>query len=280
MASATSVASSSQGVASFGALGGGSHRYETGSHVNSNGFSLVAGLCRKNDFREGRLTSGVFLECGSGNYTTHNDFSHLGNVCGRGSIKYFGCGLLERFDFGRAGEGGFYVEGSERVGRTRLNFDSPDLGSEISYNSRSLYYGLHLGGGYGMKISEVIWMDVHCRYLWTHQNGDKLRLADGREAEYDDVNSHRVQMGAKLLYKVENLVDLHVSGYYEHGFDGRMGSKVQGVSLESPRLGGHSLQLETGATYSRNGFSVSLGVEGYVGNHRGLQGKLQVSYCL
>ena len=60
------------GFAGFGALSGGSLRYNTGSHLDMNSLSLLTGLAWGIDLAPGRLTLGAFFEYGNGSYDTHN----------------------------------------------------------------------------------------------------------------------------------------------------------------------------------------------------------------
>ena len=57
----------------FAAVYGNHSEYETGSHVNVNGWSGIVGIGKTND--DG-LTVGAFFENGEGNYSTHNIFTN------------------------------------------------------------------------------------------------------------------------------------------------------------------------------------------------------------
>src|SRR5699024_9065787 len=71
---AVSAAAGASGIASFGAVSGGHSRYNTGSHVDVDGFSLMAGVAHRFAI-SGGLTAGAFLEGGWGSYSTYNHFS-------------------------------------------------------------------------------------------------------------------------------------------------------------------------------------------------------------
>ena len=77
----------------------GSSRYETGSHVDVGGISIVTGLAWSHQTELGKLLLGVFFEGGLGNYDRHNSFSNAASVGGSGDTEYLGGGLLGRFDF-------------------------------------------------------------------------------------------------------------------------------------------------------------------------------------
>lgn len=81
----------------FAITGGSSIRYNTGSFVKANGFSLIAGLAQKTTVDNGVWHWGAFFENGHSNYSTHNDGVD-GAVRGDGDATYNGGGILARFD--------------------------------------------------------------------------------------------------------------------------------------------------------------------------------------
>ena len=86
------------GFAGFGALSGGSLRYNTGSHLDMNSLSLLTGLAWGIDLAPGRLTLGAFFEYGNGSYDTHNSFTNAASVDGDGNASISGGGILARMD--------------------------------------------------------------------------------------------------------------------------------------------------------------------------------------
>jgi hypothetical protein len=266
----------------FGASVAGSHRYKTGSHVDSNGLSAVAGMAMRG-IGDNHFTAASFMEFGFGNYSTHNDTAS-GVVKGDGDSQYIGGGLLEHLVFGRTDDGGhFYLEGSERIGKIKLNYGNRGVvdkqGRAVAYESEPYYYGLHVGTGYVRKLHDNIELDAHCRYFWMHQNGDKIPL-DGREMELMSINSYRMQLGLNLSYKSEHWA-IHVGYTHERCYDGKARSAIEGIpAIDCPRIGGVSTQLETGMAFHSDGLSIALGVDSSFGSYHGVQGKLRVSYCL
>ena len=83
-----SPAEGGKGVAAFGALSGGWSRYNTGSHIDVSGFSLLTGLAWGADSVLGQFTTGLFFEYGSAASTTYNSFSNAASVTGDGSTWY------------------------------------------------------------------------------------------------------------------------------------------------------------------------------------------------
>jgi hypothetical protein len=115
------------GLAGFGAVSGGSVRYNSGSHVDMRSFSSVTGLALGLDLAPGRLTLGAFFEYGNGSYDTYNSFANAAAVHGDGDIYYLGGGVLGRMDFNDPGPGHIYTELSVRAGGSKNEYDSSDL---------------------------------------------------------------------------------------------------------------------------------------------------------
>ncbi|MDR0881599.1 MAG: autotransporter outer membrane beta-barrel domain-containing protein [Candidatus Adiutrix sp.] len=162
---------------------GGWSRYETGSHVDVSGASLLAGLALGNDVGYGRLTVGAFFEGGRGDYTSHNSFSNFASVKGHGDISYLGGGILGCYDLNSGLLTGLYVDGSARVGRSKMDFNSRDIlynGARADFDSSALYYGLHGGLGYIWGISDAASLDFSAKLLWTRQQSDSLTVYQDR----------------------------------------------------------------------------------------------------
>lgn len=92
MSSAIAAAEQQEGrLTVFGTVSGGTSRYDTGSHIDLDGFGLMAGVSQKQD----NLAGAVFVEGGWGSYDSHNNFAN-GSVKGDGDTHYYGVGLLGR----------------------------------------------------------------------------------------------------------------------------------------------------------------------------------------
>ena len=134
-----SKVTSAEDNAIFGAMSGGSMRYDTGSHADVKGYNFALGMGKAVANNAGRLTFGPFVEYGYGDYTSYLD----NGVRGDGKTKYYGVGVLARQD----DKSGVYYEGSLRYGRMDADYASNDLGTagvHSSYDSSSAYYGAHL----------------------------------------------------------------------------------------------------------------------------------------
>jgi hypothetical protein len=283
VAAAVSSAQAAHGLAAFTAVGGGKSRYDTGSHVDVEGFSLLTGLSWGTDLNPGRLTLGAFFEVGTGNYDSHNSFSNAASVKGSGDTDYIGGGILGRFDFRDTGPGHFYAEASGRMGKVESDFSSADLrdlfGATADYDADSLYYGLHLGTGYVWNINDAASLDLYGKYFWTRQEGDNVTLPTGDPVKFQDVDSHRVRGGARLAYAVNDWFKPYVGAAYEHELDGEAKASTYGHSIPAPDPKGGTGIGELGLAFiSTKGISVDLGVQGYTGTREGVTGSLQLKF--
>lgn len=273
------------GFAGFGALSGGSLRYNTGSHLDMNSLSLLTGLAWGINLAPGRLTLGAFFEYGNGSYDTHNSFTNAASVDGDGNAYYLGGGILARMDFVNTGPGRFYAEASGRVGKTHNEYDSSDLrdaaGRKADYDSSSPYYGLHFGTGYVWNINDVATLDLYGKYFWTRQQGDSVGLSTGEHLSFDDINSSRLRFGGRFAYILNEHVAPYIGAAWEHEFDGKARATTNGFDIDTPNLRGNTGIGELGLSLTPSAdlpLTVDLGVQGYTGKREGVTGSLMVKW--
>jgi autotransporter-associated beta strand protein len=271
------------GMAGFTEVGGGSLKYKTGSHVDVDGYNLVAGLASGKDFAAGQLTVGAFVEYGEGDYSSYNSFAS-GRVKGQGDTDYAGGGALARFAFAD----GFYLDGTLRVGKVHSDFRSTQIGDTLTtYDTSSRYYGAHVGIGKVWKLGKNS-LDIAAQYLWTHQKGDKARIK-GRmeELEFDDVNSSRARLAARYNHALNASIVGYVGAGWEKEFDGKADAKLTNLKyrvtdkLQSPELKGDSGLVELGlstAPFAKTPLTVDVGLQGYWGQREGVTGGVKVNY--
>ena len=273
------------GFAGFGALSGGSLRYNTGSHLDMNSLSLLTGLAWGIDLAPGRLTLGAFCEYGTGSYDTHTSFTNAASVDGDGNAYYLGGGILARMDFVNIGPGRFYAEASGRAGKTHNEYDSSDLrdaaGRKADYDSSSPYYGLHFGTGYVWNINDAATLDLYGKYFWTRQQGDSVGLSTGEHLSFDDINSSRLRFGGRFAYILNEHVAPYIGAAWEHEFDGKARATTNGFDIDAPNLHGNTGIGELGISLTPSAdlpLTVDLGVQGYTGKREGVTGSLMVKW--
>lgn len=260
----------------FATTGGSSIRYNTGSFVKANGFSLIAGLAQKTTVDNGVWHLGAFFENGHSNYSTHNDGVD-GAVRGDGDATYNGGGILARFD----SAGGMYGEASMRAGSIKNKFGGFAYnGGTGSYEDRSTYYGAYLGLGQQRQLSKNTSLDIYGKYFYTHQQGLDFEVL-GEQVTTAAVKSSRMQLGGRLTKQVTAEVSYYGGVAWEYEFDGAADMAVAGADLAAPSLKGSSGIVEMGIRLkpSKTGkITLDLGAQGHFGKRRGFSGGLQINY--
>ena len=270
-------------MSAFAAGQGGWSRYNTGSHVDVSGASMLAGVAIGNDAGPGRITAGLFFEGGWGSYNSYNSFSNYASVDGDGDTNYYGGGILGRYDVTGGALSGLYFDASARMGRASTDFSSGDIryhGSKADFDSDSMYWGAHAGLGYQWSFTEKAMLDLSGKFIWTRQDGDSVNV-HGDRVHFDSADSLRTRLGGRFNYAVCDYATPYVGAYWEHEFDGKQRSTINGVGTGSPDLKGDTGMGELGLTIKPvkdSGFSMDLGVQGYTGVREGVTGSLQLKF--
>ena len=272
-------------VAPFIHVQGSSVTHETGSSVHLSSVSLAAGIGTGLETGVGRLSAGAFFEYGKGSYTTNNSFDNAADINGDGDAWYMGGGILAKMDFVPTGPGHFYVQGSAHMGQLHNEYDSSDLrdvgGRIAKFDMDSPYYSLHGGLGYVWNITEDHDVDVYGNYIWTRVDGTDETLTTGDRFEFDDMDSSRVRFGARYSYKGNERFRPYIGVAYEHEFAGSCESTALGHDVAAPSFEGDTGIGELGIRMTPSEslpLSVNLGVQGYVGQKRGVSGNCMVRY--
>ena len=269
-----SKVTSAEDNAIFGAMSGGSMRYDTGSHADVKGYNFALGMGKAVANNAGRLTFGPFVEYGYGDYTSYLD----NGVRGDGKTKYYGVGVLARQD----DKSGVYYEGSLRYGRMDADYASNDLGTagvHSSYDS-SAYYGAHLGIGKVTGLNDTTKADVYAKLLYTHQNGDSVTLqgeGNGEVYDFDAVDSTRARVGARVSKAYSERGTGYVGLAYEYEFDGEARATVKGFSTPAPSIKGSSGLVELGYILQPQGVNdptINIGLQGWGGKKQGFTGNV------
>ncbi|MDR2302709.1 MAG: autotransporter outer membrane beta-barrel domain-containing protein, partial [Deltaproteobacteria bacterium] len=269
-------------LGSFFSVSAANIRYDSGSHVDVHSFAASVGASYGIDLNPGRVTLGLFLEFGYGDYDAYNSFPGVGVVLGSGHTSYVGGGLLARYDFAQSASGNFYAELTARFGQVQNDYSSDDLlpaNQRVTYDSATPYFGLHFGLGYKWNVSPAGVLHVYGKYLWNHINGDDVILSSGDRVNFSAVNSHRLQVGVRYTHAVNEYFSPYVGVGFEYEFDGRAKATTFGLPIEAPSLRGATGMGEIGFKFTpkpQSPFSVDFGVKGYVGKRRGVSGNIMI----
>lgn len=259
------------GVTAFGVMQGGSTHYNTGSYVDVDGVTFMAGAgLRVNP----NWTMAGFVEAGWA-----NSASHVEGTRGDGDHEYFGVGFATRYQT----DGVLYVDGSLRAGRATTEFAGRYGQDSASYDAKSLYMSAHVGLGALWDLSESLKLDTYARYMVTYLDDDDVSLNNryNDKLDLDSTVTHAVRAGARLLGDFNDYASWKVGAAYEHVFDGDAESAVNSFSLDVPSLEGDTGVFELGLRIRpslESNWAVDLGAKGYVGDREGVTGNMTVRY--
>ena len=257
----------------FGAMAGGYNRYETGSHVDVEGFSLAVGTAG----RINNLTLAGFVEAGWA-----SSESHVASTEADADHDYYGAGAAMRYDF----QSPFYLDGAVRLGQISTEFDGSYGTGTAKYDADGLYATAHIGAGYVFDLTPDVKLDAYGRYLLSYVEDDDVTLeSDAKERfSMDDTTTHAVRLGARLEGAFQTF-DWYAGLAYEHVFDGKAEGELKfagaTAALDAPSLKGDSAIVDLGFTMKpeANGpWTIGVGLKGYAGDRRGGTGSVNVLY--
>lgn len=257
----------------FGAMAGGYNRYETGSHVDVEGFSLAVGTAG----RINNLTLAGFVEA-----SWASSESHVASTEADADHDYYGVGAAMRYDF----QSPFYLDGAVRLGQISTEFDGSYGTGTAKYDADGLYATAHIGAGYVFDLTPDVKLDAYGRYLLSYVEGDDVTLeSDAKERfSMDDTTTHAVRLGARLEGAFQTF-DWYAGLAYEHVFDGKAKGELKfagaTAALDAPSLKDDSAIVDLGFTMKpeANGpWTIGVGLKGYAGDRRGGTGSVNVLY--
>ena len=258
-------------VTAFGVMQGGSTHYNTGSYVDVDGVTFMAGAgLRVNP----NWTMAGFVEAGWA-----NSASHVEGTRGDGDHEYFGVGFATRYQT----DGVLYADGSLRAGRATTEFAGRYGQDSASYDAKSLYMSAHVGLGAMWGLNESLKLDTYASYMVTYLDDDDVSLNNryNDKLELDSTVTHALRAGARLLGDFNDYASWKVGAAYEHVFDGDAESAVNSFSLDVPSLEGDTGVFELGLRIRpslESNWAVDLGAKGYVGDREGVTGNMTVRY--
>ena len=265
------------GLATFASAEGNRSQYDLDSSLKINGWNFMAGIRYKDRLSVGDWTSAIFFENGEGNYRTWNE--HLGHTFKtNGELTYNGAGIATRL----MTDSGFYSEGSVHLGQLKIEMNNALLdtaGNNWDFDSRSMYYGAHLGLGWLMPISSTLDFDLSGKYFYARTTSDTFRVNDEKYG-FSNIDSHRLQLEGKLNY-TENNVTLYTGLGVEYEFDGQSSMKAASTPKFVSDINGFTAIADLGMRISPSANSPWLfqaNVRGWEGERDGVSGTATIEY--
>ena len=245
-------------------------RYETGSHVNSKGYGVAAGLASLTPNSAGEILSGVFVEYGRANYDSYLD----SGLHADGDSEYIGGGLMLKQNF----TSGTYLDASFHVGKISSDYNSNDwtyaiapgvLAHNEKFDISSTYMATHIGIGQIFDLSQSNKLDVYTKWLYAYTDDADATISSGERYHFDSVTSNRLRAGLRDTINLKDEQNLYFGGAYEYEFSGDAKASTMGLDAPKPSLKGSTGVFEAGYKYDSKNLIFSLGGKGYVGKTRG-----------
>lgn len=263
------------GITTFISTEGYASSYDVNNDLKVNGFHQAIGFHGRTELnQQDDLRLAFYFEQGNGNYRTfnhqHNEFFR-----GDGEVEYLGGALAARYTL----KNGFYFDGSLRLGKLETQMDNAVRSSQgklLGYETRSDYFGAHLGLGKNLLKTDQYELDLYSRFYFTKINDDKLSLG-GDDFYFDDVTSQRFKIGSQIR---SPMFGFYADIAYEYEFDGDANMTVADFSAPCESLQGGTFlgSLGFNHNFANTPLWLDLKLSGFSGEHNGIGGKILLSY--
>ena len=137
-----------------------------------------------------------------------------------------------------------------------------------------------MGIGYQWNLTNASQLDLFADYQWTRLEGFDADIG-GDLFQFDDIDSHRTKVGAKLSFTENRQYTPYIGLAWEHEYSGTARGSVYEYRLEENSLKGDSGIGEIGIRFSPEADSawrIDAAVRGYVGQREGVAGNLVFNY--
>ncbi|WP_172201591.1 autotransporter outer membrane beta-barrel domain-containing protein [Campylobacter sp. RM16188] len=272
LVSSMSLSTDSNGA--FGSTSASNTRLKSGSHVDLKSFNAAAGVAKE---FEGNSV-GAFVEFGGGKYDSFNDFDKI-DVRGNGKFKYIGLGIATKFSL----PNNFYLSSSFKAGKIKSDYES-DMPAVTTpkYEAKRIYYGMHLGLGKTIDISDISNIDIYSKVLF-NKLGEKEIEVDivGDRILLKPAKSLSAKIGARYNHTINERFDLYTGASCEREFKGEAKgyNLTHNVDIDSPSIKGSTYNAEIGAKLnSTNNLTLDFNLQGMTGKKRGVNGGIGVQW--
>ena len=265
----------SDGVSTAASVGGGSSRYETGSHVDTNSWNIAVAVGKNLEKKDGTLEYGLFGEYGRGNYTLHMD--GIADA-GSGNTHYTGGGLLLKW----TNKHDVYTEASFRMGNMKDNASNilhDGNGNAYGYDTNAKYRGGHFGIGKICREEDGTKLEIYGKYFYNEREG--INFAAGADQySLDEVRSRVLRAGFRYS-TTQRKWNRYGGLSFDHEFGGESRGTVNGTAIRSASVKGGTLRGEFGYCHEAtktNPWKTDISLYGFTGKRNGFGGSIAVEY--
>lgn len=252
----------------FMSFDAGHSRYNIGYNPTTNSVNGIVGV--KMGFLNQTLTIAPFIEIGCATNKVTDRYESTN--------QYYGAGVTTQYDIYK----GIYAKGAFRIGRSKNDFDSLDLtdvnGARAAYKTDSTYTGAEIGAGWIYEITENTTLDLYGRYFYSYISENSAEILED-PLEFSRVDSHRVNLGVRVDRKLTSKMEMYCKASFEREFAGEVNARTYGYQIEPLVLKGNILGAEIGLKgKTKSSLSWNIGIQGYMGQRKGVQGNVALSY--
>ena len=252
----------------FMSFDAGHSRYNVGYNPATNSVNGIAGV--KMGLLDQILTIAPFIELG---YAANKVIDRY-----ESTNQYYGAGVTSKYDIYK----GIYAKGAFRIGRSKTDFTSLDLtdvgGERATYKTASTYTGAEIGAGWIHQITENMSIDLYGRYMYSYISENTAEVLED-PIEFSRVNSHRIALGIKVDRKLTSKIDMYCKASFERELSGEINARTYGYQIEPLSMKGNTLGAEAGLSgKTESSLSWNIGIQGYMGQRKGLQGNVALGY--
>lgn len=246
----------------------GHSRYNVGYNPATNSVNGIAGV--KMGLLDQTLIIAPFIELG---YAANKVIDRY-----ESTNQYYGAGVTTKYEIYK----GIYAKGAFRIGRSKTDFTSLDLtdvnGERAEYKTASTYTGAEIGAGWIHQITENMSIDLYGRYYYSYISENTAEVLED-PIEFSRVNSHRLNFGIKVDRKLTSKIDMYCKASFERELSGEINARTYGYQIEPLSMKGNTLGAEAGLNgKTESSLSWNIGIHGYMGQRKGLQGNVALGY--
>ena len=230
---------------------------------------------------------GAFVEMGHGTYDTKTAVaSPLGKIRGDGKHNYVGLGVYGNYTTPWEW---LHFTGYVKGGWLRNEFSAPIAGVSVDFDRTSNYWGAHLGMYGEVQAAEKIKNRTFLNYFYDGRESESYEASGssavaGARFHFDALNVHRVQAGSLFEYQHSSALRPYAAVTYEYAFkadaEGSARDHIGTLAMNGTDLEGSTGILSLGWTFMNRAktFEFDGGVNGYVGERKGVSAQLQAAW--
>ena len=234
----------------FAAVGASKAKYHTGgsfNNIDTNGFSVMAGVAKHVEIFDKKVDIGAFFEHGNGKFETANYFNDEVDdfiVAGTGHAYYNGGGVLGKLRLPH----NLYFDVTGRIGNATSDYYTSGLTklSHFSFEYSTMYYGCCAVLGHIFNINEFVNLDSYAKYCLTNLVGKDVELPENQKVKFDTEHLQKVKVGSKIYNSDRRRFSVFLGAGLEYYMPNPFDASISGQNVDAPEICGGCGVIEAG----------------------------------